>query len=220
MVINDLSKKYLSNLSDDISFKHIININLLYTGQFLENIIEIQFQELYSHLLILFYHSGVIEKFVSSKSTVYVNYSAIIARIEKYLYVDNKDERIWRNGLYAIELRPHQQLLFKVFNQYNRQYFDDILAQNYNWIYYNTDHIFLFNNNFVLPTDAGIPYKTRNVIRAIFDKTNRYIIHFYDNNIIHKGYSTKEKDNLRKEDLINILKQQYRKDYIKTLIEK
>jgi hypothetical protein len=126
----------------------IIEINNEITFKIIEDLKEVSFNSLYAHLLIKFYDAGIFER-----NGINID-SGIIESVNRYFFIRKnmnsftKDEytdiKIWVNSIYNSELREYTPMIFELYRQYMRQFWDDFIEDNqFVWLYVDTDCAFV-----------------------------------------------------------------------------
>lgn len=175
-------------------------------GRVVEDVIEISFSSLYPNLLLYLYDNGILDKF-DIKVT-----DDIITKLTK-IYRDGtqSQNKLWINSLWTRELRPITFRMFELFYQYMSMFYADIIANiPYNWLYIDTDVMFIVGDNELFrKMMKDVPFLVcgcRVDVRpfVFFEAKKKYVIADSALLLKEKGFSSR--NTLRKEEIVSIMK--------------
>ena len=210
--------RYLENIGLDDSgitrASGIIEINNEITFKIIEDLQEVSFNSLYTHLLIKFYDAGIFET-----NGIKIKKS-IINKVNKFFILgkNNSDYinmKAWVNSIYNNELREYTPMIFELYRQYMRQFWDDFIEDNqFVWLYVDTDCAFVSGGvkSLDLIESIGIPFHLTHHEFFYLEAAKKYII-ADSGNIKIKGHRFKP------EEVIGIMKSKLRNKKIDLLLE-
>lgn len=213
--------RYLENIGLDDSgitrASGIIEINNEITFKIIEDLQEVSFNSLYAHLLIKFYDAGIFDR-----NGINID-SGIIESVNRYFFIRKnmnsftKDEytdiKIWVNSIYSNELREYTPMIFELYRQYMRQFWDDFIEDNqFSWLYVDTDCAFVSGlKSLDLVSSIDIPFDLTHHEFFYLEAAKKYII-ADSGNIKIKGHRFKP------EEVIGIMKSKLRNKKIDLLL--
>lgn len=211
--------KYLENIGLDGSItgpSGIIEVNNEITHKIIEDLQEVSFNSLYAHLLIKFYDAGIFKC-----NGIDIDQS-IIDKVKRYFYIrtnrlflnEYSELKIWVNSLYNTDLREYTPMIFELYRQYMRQFWDDFIEENqFGWLYVDTDCAFISGGpkSLDLIDSIGVPYDLIHHEFFYIERPKKYVI-ADSNNIKIKGHR------FQPDEVIGIMKSKIRNKKIDSLL--
>lgn len=209
-------KKYTDNILVDNSILRggICLLNTDIKNILIEDVYEYNFNGLYNNLFINFYKNGMLD---------HLNIDIDIYNRVLY-FIENKEElkmndynkyvayRVWCNKLYIKELQKHTHILFEMYHQYMEMYYDEVIKNN-NWLYIDTDSIFLTNDIKLDDIGFKIDIIKTNHSFSMFLEKKRYVLYETPSDYKIKGISA-----LKSNDIISLIKSKIRDRKIDSII--
>ena len=213
--------KYLNNIGLDGSItgpSGIIEINQEFSLKIVEDLQEVSFNSLYPHLLIKFYDAGIFEK-----NGIKIK-KGIINKVNKFFIIRNNlkarnngdyiNMKAWVNSLYNNELREYTPMIFELYRQYMRQFWDDFIEENqFSWLYVDTDIAFVSGGpkSLDLIESIGVPFDLIHHEFFYLEGIKKYVI-ADSNNISIKGHR------FQPDEVVGIMKSKMRNKKIDSLL--
>ena len=184
-------------------------------GQLLKDVNILEYNILYPFIIIGLYDAGFID--VSEKDNIdrirYFNNNRDMIKRDPSKYID---ERTFSNRYYGklVQKYPKQSELV---TQYMRHFWNDILEDNKDNIYYIDTHMVFYKGDLNITHDLGIPYTIKNIQYLYMEAKKRYT-YLQDNRIVTKGYYTTKhpqgnpRYNGIAQQIENLIKQENRQD--------
>ena len=202
-----MKDKYLDRLVPPLNMRGgYCELNEEIKGRVVEDVIEISFNSLYPNLLLYLYDNGILDKFDIKVP------DDIITKLTK-IYRDGtqSQNKLWINSLWTKELRPITFRMFELFYQYMSMFYTDIIANiPYNWLYIDTDVMFIVGDNELfrkMMKDVPFPVcGCRVEVRPFifFEAKKKYVVADSSMVLKEKGFSSRNP--LRKEEIVSIMK--------------
>lgn len=218
--------KYLENIGLDDSGitgpSGIIEINQEFSFKLIEDLQEVSFNSLYAHLLVKFYNAGIFEK-----NGIKIKKS-IINKVNKFFFLrknlkitqnsDYINMKAWVNSIYNNELRDYTPMIFELYRQYMRQFWDDFIEENkFGWLYVDTDIAFVSGDVILCPKSLdliesiGVPFYLTHHEFFYLEGIKKYVI-ADSNNITIKGHR------FQPDEVVGIMKSKMRNKKIDSLL--
>lgn len=214
--------KYLENIGLDGSIttsSGIIEVNNDITFKIIEDLQEVSLNSLYTHLLVKFYDAGIFEK-----NGIDIDKS-IIDKVNKYFFIrknmsffDKEDYtkmKTWVNSLYNKELREYTPMIFELYRQYMRQFWDEFIEENqFGWLYVDTDCAFVSGGpkSLDIVKSIGVPFELIHHEFFYLERPKKYVI-ADSSNIKIKGHR------FQPDEVIGIMKSKIRNKKIDSLLD-
>lgn len=211
--------KYLENLvlsSRLIKGSAVIEVNDEFKEKIIEDLQEISFLSLYSHLLIKFYNAGIFEKngiFISEEIINKVNEYFFIRKNNKFSE-DYSIMKLWLNNIYRNELKDYTPMIFELYGKYMNRFWIDFISENeHSWLYVDTDCAFISGSikSLDLIRSINIPFEVANHEFFYIEAPKKVVI-MTSNNINVKGHRFKP------DEVISIMKCKQREKKLNILL--
>ena len=200
------------------TFFGILEVNSEFKCKIVEDLCSLNFNSLYAHLLIKFYDAGIFER-----NGINIDIS-IIDEVRRYFFIRNnmnsftKEEyrgiKIWINTIYNNDLREYTPMIFELYKQYMRQFWDDFIEENkFGWLYIDTDCAFVSGGlkSLDLVRSIGIPFDLLHHDFFYLEDMKKYVLSD-SGNIKVNGHRFKP------EEVIGIMKSKLRNKKIDLLL--
>ena len=213
--------KYLDNIRLDGSLTGtgpLLEINQEFSFKLIEDLQEVSFNSLYAHLLVKFYDAGIFEK-----NGIKIK-KGIINKVNEWFFIRNNlkvsnnsdyiNMKAWVNSLYNNELREYTPMIFELYRQYMRQFWDDFIEENqFGWLYVDTDIAFVSGGvkSLDLIESIGVPFHLTHHVFFYLEGIKKYVI-ADSNNITIKGHR------FQPDEVVGIMKSKMRNKKIDSLL--
>lgn len=199
--------KYLDRLENPTNMRGgycVLNEEI--KGRVVQDVIEISFTSLYPNLLLYLYDNGILDRFNIKVP------DDVITKLTKILRNGTQSQdKLWINSIWTRELRPITYNMFELFYQYMSMFYMDIIANiPYNWLYIDTDVMFIVGDNELFrKMMKDVPFLVcgcRVDVRpfVFFEAKKKYVIADSALLLKEKGFSSR--NTLRKEEIVSIMK--------------
>jgi hypothetical protein len=213
--------KYLDNIRLDGSLTGtgpLLEINQEFSFKLIEDLQEVSFNSLYAHLLVKFYDAGIFEK-----NGIKIK-KGIINKVNEWFFIRNNlkvsnnsdyiNMKAWVNSLYNNELREYTPMIFELYRQYMRQFWDDFIEENqFGWLYVDTDIAFVSGGvkSLDLIESIGVPFHLTHHEFFYLEGIKKSVI-ADSNNITIKGHR------FQPDEVVGIMKSKMRNKKIDSLL--
>jgi hypothetical protein len=216
--------KYLENLvlpgGAIVGPSGILEINPETKGKIIESVYEVSFNSLYANLLVKLYEEDIFEnngididkKIISEVKRFFTLKKSSLRTDEQLDYTHTK---AWVNSLYSNELRMFTPMIFELYRQYMRKFWNDFIQANkFNWLYVDTDTAFISGKLYTEPgfiRSIGIDFNITHHELFYLESPKKYVI-TDNNNIKIKGHR------FQPDEIIGIMKSKLRNKKIDILL--